>query len=137
MTDKGGGLVSSPVDWVYKSLISDGTYRIPRGYLSPAEKQRMQVEEELNRERQAREELERLRSEKEALELQRQVDALLDRVLADTQSELAKNILKPLPHFLWELGTDNPLFQRACRVQVESYLKNLVAAENVRGVYPG
>ena len=97
----------------------------------------MQVEEELNRERQAREELERLRSEKEALELQRQVDALLDRVLADTQSELAKNILKPLPHFLWELGTDNPLFQRACRVQVESYLKNLVAAENVRGVYPG
>ena len=137
MTDKGGGLVSSPVDWVYKSLISDGTYRIPKDYLSPAEKQRMQAEEELARERQALEELERLRTEKEILELQRQVDALLARVLADPQSELAKNILKPLPHFLWELGTDNPLFQRACRVQVETYLKSLVAAENVRGVYPG
>ncbi len=129
MVDKTGVPIASPVDWVYKSLISDGTYRIPKGYVSPTEKLRRQAEEELAREREALETLERLRAEKEELELQKQIEALLAQVLADTQGELARPFLEPLPKFLRELGAGNPLFQRACRVQVEWHLRQLAGKE--------
>lgn len=129
MVDKTGGPIASPVDWVYKSLISDGTYRIPKGYVSPTEKLRRQAEEELAREREALETLERLRAEKEELELQKQIETLLAQVLADTQSQLARPFLEPLPKFLRELGAENPLFQRACRVQIEWHLRQLAGKE--------
>ena len=129
MVDKTGGQISSPVDWVYKSLISDGTYRIPKGYLSPTEKLRRQAAEELAREREELEQLERLRAEKEELELQKQIEAMLAQVLADTTGELARSILEPLPRFLKELGVENPLFQRACRAQVEWHLKSLAGSD--------
>lgn len=125
MTDKAGEQVASPVDWVFKSLITDGTYRIPKGYLTPAEIQRQQAEEEMARERKALEELERLREEKAALEFRKQVEALLADVLADPESETAQEIMRPLPDFIRRLGSENALFQRSCRVQVEWHLQGL------------
>ena len=129
MLDRAGQPVASPVDWVYKSLVSDGTYRIPKGYVSPAERQRRQAEEEMHREREAQEKLRRVREEQEALELQRQADTLFEALLREPESDFAATILQALPRFLRDLGMDNALFQRACRGQIERHLKTLAGME--------
>lgn len=125
MVDKSGEAVASPVDWVYKSLIKDGTYRVPRGYVSPAELQRRQAEEEIEREREAMARVERLRAEQEALELKKQVEELLSQVLAHPEEEPGRTIIEKIPSFLRAKGPSNALFLSSCRQQITWYLQEL------------
>ena len=53
MVDSKGQPVSRPVDWVFRCLSKDGIYRIPTGYVSPAELRRREREEAVRREREA------------------------------------------------------------------------------------
>ena len=70
MVDSKGQPVSRPVDWVFRCLSKDGTYRIPTGYVSPAELRRREREEAVRREREALEAERRLLEEEAALALE-------------------------------------------------------------------
>ena len=76
MVDSKGQPVSRPVDWVFRCLSKDGTYRIPTGYVSPAELRRREREEAVRREREALEAERRLLEEEAALALEKEVEAM-------------------------------------------------------------
>lgn len=129
MVDSKGQPVSRPVDWVFRCLSKDGTYRIPTGYVSPAELRRREREEAVRREREALEAERRLLEEEAALALEKEVEAMFRQILDEPESLLAAQILKKVPSVLRSRGgLENPLVQKACRMQISFMLQDAVGA---------
>lgn len=86
--------VSRPVDWVFRCLSKDGTYRIPTGYVSPAELRRPGTRRRpcagnARHWRPSR----RLLEEEAALPLEKEVEAMFRQMLAEPDGRL--------PHRSW------------------------------------
>lgn len=129
MVDGKGQPVSRPVDWVFRSLSKDGTYRIPTGYVSPAELRRREREEAVRREREALEAERRLLEEEAALALEKEVEAMFRQMLAEPEGALAAQILEKVPSILRSRGgLENPLVQKACRMQISYMLQDAVGS---------
>ncbi len=108
--------VSRPVDWVFRCLSKDGTYRIPTGYVSPAELRRREREEAVRREREALEAERRLLEEEAALALEKEVEAMFRQMLDEPDGPFAAQIMEKVPAVLRSRGgLENPLVQKACR----------------------
>lgn len=125
MVDSKGQPVSRPVDWVFRCLSKDGTYRIPTGYISPAELRRREREEAVRREREALEAERRLLEEEAALALEKEVEAMFRQMLDEPDSPFAVEILEKVPAVLRSRGgLENPLVQKACRMQISYMLQD-------------
>lgn len=129
MIDSRGDPVSSPVDWVFRCLSKDGTYRVPKNFLSPAERQRREREKVVRRERETLEAERTLRQEEATLALEKEVEAQFQQILASPEGELAARYLEQIPAFLREKGITNPLVQRACRMQISLTLNRAAKTE--------
>jgi hypothetical protein len=57
MLDKGGVQVGDPAGWLYRALATNGSYRRPKGYISPEEQALLDATEEANRRKAALEQL--------------------------------------------------------------------------------
>ena len=129
MVDSKGQPVSRPVDWVFRCLSKDGTYRIPTGYVSPAELRRREREEAVRREREALEAERRLLEEEAALALEKEVEAMFRQMLDEPDGPFASQILEKVPAVLRSRGgLENPLVQKACRMQISYMLQDAVGA---------
>ena len=129
MVDSKGQPVSRPVDWVFRCLSKDGTYRIPTGYVSPAELRRREREEAVRREREALEAERRLLEEEAALALEKEVEAMFRQMLDEPDGPFAAQILEKVPAVLRSRGgLENPLVQKACRMQISYMLQDAVGA---------
>ena len=129
MVDSKGQPVSRPVDWVFRCLSKDGTYRIPTGYVSPAELRRREREEAVRREREALEAERRLLEEEAALALEKEVEAMFSQMLDEPDGPFAAQILEKVPAVLRSRGgLENPLVQKACRMQISYMLQDAVGA---------
>ena len=129
MVDSKGQPVSRPVDWVFRCLSKDGTYRIPTGYVSPAELRRREREEAVRREREALEAERRLLEEEAALALEKEVEAMFRQLLDEPDGPFAAQILEKVPAVLRSRGgLENPLVQKACRMQISYMLQDAVGA---------
>ena len=104
MVDSKGQPVSRPVDWVFRCLSKDGTYRIPTGYVSPAELRRREREEAVRREREALEAERRLLEEEAALALEKEVEAMFRQMLDEPDGPFAAQILEKVPAVLRSRG---------------------------------
>lgn len=127
MVDGKGQPVSRPVDWVFRCLSKDGTYRIPTGYVSPAELRRREREEAVRREREALEAERRLLEEEAALALEKEIEALFRQMLEEPEGPFAEQVLAKVPVVLRSRGgLENPLVQKACRMQIGYMLQDAV-----------
>ena len=107
----------------------DGTYRIPTGYVSPAELRRREREEAVRREREALEAERRLLEEEAALALEKEVEAMFRQLLDEPDGPFAAQILEKVPAVLRSRGgLENPLVQKACRMQISYMLQDAVGA---------
>lgn len=57
MLDKNGAQVGDPASWLHRALATNGSYRRPRGYVSPEEQALLDATEEANRRKAALEQL--------------------------------------------------------------------------------
>ena len=109
------------VRWIgsFAACPKDGTYRIPTGYVSPAELRRREREEAVRREREALEAERRLLEEEAALALEKEVEAMFRQMLDEPDGPFASQILEKVPAVLRSRGgLENPLVQKACRMQI-------------------
>lgn len=121
--------VSRPVDWVFRCLSKDGTYRIPTGYVSPAELRRREREEAVRREREALEAEPEAARRRGRLALEKEVEAMFRQMLAEPDGPFAAQILEKVPAVLRSRGgLENPLVQKACRMQISYMLQDAVGA---------
>ena len=101
----------------------------PTGYVSPAELRRREREEAVRREREALEAERRLLEEEAALALEKEVEAMFRQMLDEPDGPFAAQILEKVPAVLRSRGgLENPLVQKACRMQISYMLQDAVGA---------
>lgn len=115
MVDSHDKLISSPVDWIFRCLITDGTYRIPRGFVHPEERQRILKEKEIIRKKEELEKNKSLMHKEIQISLEQQAEEILNKMIENPQSVETIALISRLPHVIRERGELNdPVVRSNC-----------------------
>ncbi|EGY23889.1 hypothetical protein DA2_3907 [Desulfovibrio sp. A2] len=123
MIDGRGTPVGSPADWLYKSLVTHGCYRKPRGYVDPIESAKAALEVKITQRKALLADMQRLREAEVQLELDEIVEAETTRLLAsDDTDPLMREFLHEMPDFIRARGKDSAIFANEIRRRVRKRL---------------